>query len=70
MRMYRIRVVTMSGKTLIEYAAITHPAVNECLTLDGKRYMVTLVEHLLKTTVDGNGTTVSLDEVVVEVLKR
>lgn len=67
---YKIRVVKYCKRheKLFEYSAAVHPDKNQVLWHRDQQLIVASVAHILKTTVDGNGETISLDFVEVEVM--
>ena len=65
--LYRIKAKTMKGELLFEYYAPTHPNERERVYYRDKTYAVYWVGHVLKTTVDGNGESTTLDYIELEV---
>ena len=66
--LYKIKVKKISGVELFEYYAPIHPAKDERLYFRDKTYVVCWVCHILKTTIDGNGESTTLDYVELEVV--
>jgi len=64
---YRIKVKSLRGEDLFTYYAPAHPKEGEVIYYRDKRYIVSLVGHVLKTTVDGNGENTTLDYIELEV---
>lgn len=64
---YRIKVKNLRGEPLFDYYAPTHPKESEVVYYRDKRHIVCLVGHVLKTTVDGNGESTTLDFIELEV---
>lgn len=64
---YRIKVKSLRGEAMFEYYAPTHPQESEVVYYRDKHYIVCLVGHVLKTTVDGNGESTTLDFIELEV---
>lgn len=64
---YRIKVKNLRGEALFDYYAPTHPKEAERVYYRDKTYRVAYVGHVLKTTVDGNGESTTLDFIELEV---
>ena len=65
--LYKIKVKSLRGEDLFQYYAPTHPEESEIVYHRDKRYIVCQVGHVLKTTVDGNGESTTLDFIELEV---
>lgn len=65
--LYRMKAIDLRGNPLFDYYAPTHPKQGEVVYHRDKRYIVSLVGHVLKTTIDGNGETTTLDYIELEV---
>lgn len=64
--MRMIRLVAENGEKIVEYAAVAHPAVGERVRYKDNFLEALSVLHALKSYRDGNGTTYSLDVVIIK----
>lgn len=68
--MFKIKVVKMmGGDELLNYAAPTYPQKGETLVVEGKRFIVSHVDHIVRSERDSAGEYHTLDHVRVEVCK-
>lgn len=69
--MYKIKVVKWCKRqeVIFQYAACTHPKKDETIWYRDQRYIVGSVAHITKSVIDGNGETIMLDFVEIEVLR-
>lgn len=68
--MFKIKVVKMmDGDELLNYAAPTYPQKGETLIVDDKKFIVSHVDHIVRSGRDGGGEYHTLDHVRVEVCK-